>query len=265
MPNTSRTDDTAAMIPSVLVVRAIHLADLRDALAKGWEDFRETPTHLLFLSAIYPVIAFAAAIAARKGNLIELFYPLVAGLSLMGPLVSVGIYELSRRRELGLQVSWVNAFDIFRSPSIYSIAYLAPLMCLIFVAWLLAADMIYQMTLGKMTPSSVGDFLRLTFTTKSGWYLIMFGNLVGFIFAALVLTLTVVSFPLLVDRNVGPIVAMQTSIRAVRANPITMSVWGVIVAAGLLLGCLPLFIGLAVILPVLGHATWHLYRRVVVH
>ena len=265
MANASRTDDTAAPIPINLVVRTIQVADLRDALARGIEDFRQTPTQLVFLGGIYPTIAFVAVLAARGGDVLALIYPLVAGVSLMGPLVSVGVYELSRRREQGLPVSWINAFDVFRSPSIFSILLLAPLMCVIFVAWLVAAQVIYQMTMGATAPASIGEFLNLVFTTGAGWSLIIIGNLVGFLFAVLVLTITVVSFPLLVDRNVGPIVAVQTSIRAVRANPVTMSVWGLIVAAGLVIGCLPAFIGLAIVLPVLGHGTWHLYRKVVEH
>jgi len=265
MANASMTDNRAVAIPVHPVVRRIQVADLRDVLAKGFEDFRETPTQLVFLGVIYPIIAFVAARAARGGDLLGLFYPLVAGLSLMGPLVSVGVYELSRRREQGLDVSWVNAFDVLRSPSLFSIATLGPLMCVIFVAWLAAAQAIYQMTMGATAPASIGEFVQLVLTTGAGWNLIIVGNFVGFLFSVLVLALTVVSFPLLLDRDVGPFVAVQTSIRAVRANPVTMSVWGLIVAAALLIGCLPAFIGLAVVMPVLGHATWHLYRKVVEH
>jgi len=263
MANASVTDDRSTAIPAHPVVRRIQVADLRGALEKGFADFRETPTQLIFLGVLYPIIAFVAARAARGGDLLPLFYPLVAGLSLMGPLVSVGVYELSRRREQGLEVSWVNAFDVLRSPSLLSIAMLGPLMCVIFVAWLVAAQAIYQLTMGAATPASIGEFVGLVFTTGAGWWLIILGNFVGFLFSVLVLTLTVVSFPLLLDRDVGPIVAVQTSIRAVCANPVMMSLWGLIVAAALLIGCLPAFIGLAVVMPVLGHATWHLYRKVV--
>jgi len=245
-------------------IRTIDLSDLREALWRGWQDFVETPTQLLFLGIIYPVIGLVAARAAAGGHLLPLFYPLVAGLSIMGPFAALGIYELSRRREAGQEASWVNAFDVLRSPAIGSIAGLGLFLGIVFVAWLYAAQLVYDLTMGHLPPpQSVGDFARQVFDTDAGWRLIVLGNLVGFLFAAVVLTLTVVSFPMLLDRNVSLAEAVRTSVRAVRANPVMMAVWGLIVAALLLLGCLPLFVGLAVAMPLLGHATWHLYRRVV--
>jgi uncharacterized membrane protein len=244
-------------------VRRIGAADLWSALSKGYADFMDTPTHLLFLGAIYPIVGFMAARAASGGALLPLLYPLVAGLSLMGPFVALGIYELSRRREQGLPVSWVNAFDVLRSPALGSIALLGVLLCAIFVAWLFAAHAVYRVTMGETLPDSLRDLLVLTVTTSAGWSLILLGHAVGLLFAVAVLTLTVVSFPLLLDRGVAPLVAVRTSVRAVCRNPIPMAYWGLIVAVSLFLGCLPFFIGLAVVMPVLGHATWHLYRRLV--
>ena len=245
------------------VVRRIGLAEIRTALARGYADFSETPTQLLFLGLIYPLIGILAATAASGGELLPLLYPIVAGLSLMGPVAAVGIYELSRRRERGYTVSWLNAFDVLRSRSIGSIAALGLLLCAIFVAWLFAAQAIYRSTMGDVFPDSIDDFLTRIFTTSEGWQLILWGNAIGFLFAVAVLTLTVVSFPMLLDRDVGVRVAVRTSIRAVMANPVTMSIWGLIVAAALFVGCLPFFVGLAVVMPVLGHSTWHLYRQVV--
>ncbi len=245
------------------VVRRIGMADLKTALVKGYADFADTPTQLIFLGLIYPLIGLLAATAASGGELLPLLYPIVAGLSLMGPVAAVGIYELSRRRERGYVVSWVNAFDVLRSRSIGSIVALGLLLCLIFVSWLFAAQAIYRMTMGGELPASIGDFVYRVFNTREGWSLILWGNAVGFLFAVAVLTLTVVSFPLLLDRDVGVRVAIRTSIRAVLTNPAPMAVWGLIVAAALFVGCLPLFVGLAVAMPVLGHSTWHLYRRVV--
>ncbi len=245
------------------IVRRIGIADLKYALSRGYQDFLATPTQLIFLGLIYPVIGLIAARAAAGGDLLPLFYPLVAGLSLMGPLAAIGIYELSRRREQGRDVSWVHAFDVLKSPSLGSIIALGLLLCAIFVAWLFAAQAIYDRTMGPAAPASVGEFLDRVFNTQEGMNLILLGNGIGFLFAVVVLTLTVVSFPLLLDREVGARVAIRTSVRAVAANPVTMAVWGLIVAVLLLLGCLPIFVGLAVVMPVLGHATWHLYRRVV--
>src|SRR5205085_1797646 len=133
----------------------------------------------------------------------------------------------------------------------------------IFLTWIAVAQGIYVATFGYTPAASMPDFARQVLTTPEGWTLAIVGNLVGFLFAVLVLTLTVVSFPLLLDRDVGLAVAILTSVRAVLANPVTMACWGLIVAVLLLIGSLPAFIGLAVVVPVLGHATWHLYRKVV--
>jgi uncharacterized membrane protein len=245
------------------VVRKISLADVKDALARGRDDFMATPTQLVFLCIVYPIVGLLAARAASGGNLLPLLYPLVAGLSLMGPIAAVGIYELSRRREKGLPVSWLNAFDVLRSPALFSILLIGVLLLAIFVAWLASAMTIYRGTFGGSPPASISAFAQQLFTTGEGWRLIILGNAVGFLFAVVVLTLTVVSIPLLLDRNVGTAVALQTSIRAVLANPMPMAAWGLIVASLLFIGSLPLFVGLAIVMPILGHGTWHLYRKVV--
>lgn len=245
------------------VVRTIGLSDIRIALAKGYDDFMEMPTQLIFLGVIYPLVGFVAARAASGGALLPLLYPLVAGLSLMGPIAALGIYELSRRHEKGLPTTWLNAFDVLRSPAIGSIATLGVVMCAIFVAWLFAAQAVYRATMGDALPSSFWGLLGQVLTTGAGWRLILWGNIVGFFFALLILLLTIVSFPLLLDRDVGLRVAVWTSVRAVLRNPVPMAAWGVMVAVLLALGCLPLFVGLAVVMPLLGHATWHLYRQVV--
>jgi uncharacterized membrane protein len=133
----------------------------------------------------------------------------------------------------------------------------------IFLFWLVAAEAIYEATLGPEPPVSIGSFVRDVFTTSAGWTLIVAGCGVGFLFAVLVLVISIVSFPLLLDRDVGLGTAVWTSVRVVIANPGPMAAWGLIVAGGLLIGSIPLFLGLIIVMPVLGHATWHLYREVV--
>lgn len=245
------------------VVRGIGVADIRDALVRGWQDFRATPTQLVFLSIIYPIVGFIAARAAWGGDLMPLLWPLASGFALVGPVGALGIYELSRRREQGFSVTWLNAFGVLRSPSIGAIVLLGVMLLVILLVWLLTARAIYRLTLGADAIASIADFARLLFRTREGWLLIVIGNGVGLLFAALVLTLTVVAFPMLLDRRVGPAMAVRTSVRAVLSNPVPMALWGLVVAALLVLGSLPLFAGLAVVMPVLGHATWHLYRKVV--
>src|SRR5262249_18019949 len=133
----------------------------------------------------------------------------------------------------------------------------------IYFGWLFSAQAIYHRYFGSVVPASVADFAHQVLTTPAGWALIIVGCGVGFLFAAVVFTLSVVSFPLLLDRDVGIIPAVVTSVRVVKANPIVMAAWAFIVAVALLIGSLPFFVGLAVVLPVLGHSTWHLYRKVV--
>lgn len=243
-------------------VRKIGLADLRDALRKGINDFWAMPTHSIFLIVIYPIVGFSLLRLSFGYDMLPVVFPLIAGFALLGPLVAIGLYEMSRRRERGLPPSW-EVLNVFSLPRVRSIATLGVVLMVIFLAWLSAAMAVYQSTFGTWTPPSFGEFARQVFTTPSGSTLILVGCGVGFLFALVTFAVSVVSFPMLVDRDAGAVAAVQTSIRAVAANPVTMAVWGGIVASALLIGSLPALIGLAVVLPVLGHATWHLYRKLV--
>ena len=245
------------------VVRRIGPADLFRALHKGWQDFLAAPTQLVFLCLVYPLIGLLAAALASGAESLPMLWPLVSGFALVGPVAALGVYELSRRREVGDTVSWIDALEVRHSHALGSILALGAMLFGIWLLWLAAAHLVYQLTLGGTPAVPVEDFLRYVLTSPEGQRMILWGNLVGFCFAAVVLVLTVVSFPMLLDRNPGVAVAVRTSIRAVMVNPGTMALWGLIVGMALLLGSLPFFVGLAVVIPVLGHATWHLYRAVV--
>jgi uncharacterized membrane protein len=236
-------------------VRKIELADLKDALAKGLDDFRAMPTHVIFLSVIYPIIGIALGATTFGYDVIPLLFPLAAGFALIGPLAAIGLYELSRRRELGLDTSWKHAFDIMHSPSIWGIAALGALLLALFVVWLGVAQAIYAAAFGVDERVSPMTFAQKVLTTPEGHWLIIVGNTVGLLFAVVAFALSVVSFPLLLDRHVGVAAAIATSVRAVLKNPVIMAVWGLLVAFALFVGSLPFFIGLAVVMPVLGHST----------
>ncbi len=244
-------------------VRRIGPADLAAALARGLDDFSAFRTDVVFLCAIYPVAGLVLARLAFGYALLPLLFPLASGFALIGPAAAVGLNEMSRRREQGGAAGWTAVLGIARAPSFAAIVALGLLLVAIFLLWLVAAAALYDATLGPEPPASLGAFLDAVLTTGRGWVLIAAGIGTGFLYAVLVLCISVVSFPLLLDRDVGLDVAIATSLRAVARNPDTMALWGMIVAAGLVLGSIPLFLGLVVVMPVLGHATWHLYRRTV--
>jgi uncharacterized membrane protein len=254
--------EPAAALPAV---RSITPADLLDALAKGLADFRAMPTHVIFLSLIYPIAGLAIARWTFGYDIVPLLYPLVAGFALIGPFAAVGLYELSRRRELGLDTSWRHAFDIVHSPSLWSILALGLLLVGLLGVWLAVAHGLYVAHFGEdERPIALAELARRILDTPQGRSLVVTGNAVGLLFALTAFALSVVSFPLLLDRNVGMAVAIVTSLKAILRNPLTMILWGLIVALGLAIGSLPFLLGLAVVMPILGHATWHLYRKVVV-
>ncbi len=249
--------------PAYPIVRKIGFADLKDAAAKGIDDFWAMPTHVIFLAIIYPLVGLVLARAAFGHHLMPLLFPLAAGYALIGPFAAIGLYEMSRQREQGADVSWKHAFGVLRCRSLDGIAALGMVLMIVFLIWLATAEWLYQSLFGHVSPESIGQFLSEIFTTRAGWILIIAGNGIGFLFAALVLTIGVVSFPLLLDRDVGALVAVHTSVRAVLCNPLMMAAWGLFVAATLVIGSLPFFVGLAVVMPVLAHSSWHLYRKVV--
>jgi uncharacterized membrane protein len=253
----------AGASPAQPSIRRIGLADLKDSLAKGFGDFRAMPTHAMFLCIIYPVVGLVLAMLAFGYSILPLLFPLASGFALVGPVAALGLYELSRRREAGLNISATHALDVVQSSSIGAIVALSILLLIVFLIWVAIANAIYIANFGYAAPSSIYQFVHVTLTTRAGWNLIIVGNGVGFLFAVLVLTISVVSFPLLLDRDVGAAVALLTSIRAVLKNPMTMAMWGLTVGTLLLIGSLPFFLGLTIVVPVLGHSTWHLYRKIV--
>jgi uncharacterized membrane protein len=244
-------------------IRHIGIGDLKDALRAGWDDFAAMPSHAIFLCIIYPVVGIVLAQLIFGFAILPFLFPLAAGFALIGPVAALGLYELSRRREAGLDTSASHALDVLYSPSIGAITALGLVLLAIFFVWIAVAHAIYVANFGYAMPSSLGQFIGDLFTTAAGWRLIIIGNVVGLCFAVVAMMLSAITFPLLLDREVGAATALHTSVRLVQENPVTMVAWGVIVGALLLIGSIPLFIGLAVAIPVLGHATWHLYRKAI--
>lgn len=245
------------------VIRQIGMADLGWALRRGWDDFQEKRGDIIVVALVYPIVGLFTAAFALQGRLLPLIFPLFAGLSLMGPVIAAGFYELAKRRENGEDARWRHFLDAYRGGSLAAIAPVAVFLALLFMAWLGSAWALYVANFGPHTPSSPDVFIAMVLGTAPGWRLIIIGNMVGLAFAATVLATSVVSLPMLVDRHGDPLAAVAVSVRATWRNAGMMAVWGLIVAALLVIGTLLLLVGLAVVLPVLGYATWHLYTRLI--
>lgn len=244
-------------------IRTIEIGDLKAALRKGAEDFGACRTDAVFICLLYPLIGVVLVWMAFDFALLPLIFPMMAGFVLLGPVAAIGLYEMSRRRGAGEEPGWASAFGLVASPSFGAILTLGIGLLAVFVIWLGVAITIYNETLGPEPPSSVGAFVSAVMLSAPGWVMIIVGCGVGFLFAALVLASSVVSFPMLVDRPVGVRIAVETSLRVTAKNPRVIALWGLIVAGGLVIGTLPLFLGLIFVMPILGHATWHLYRAAV--
>ena len=255
----ARSQDRA----SDITIRSISLSDLQEALQRGWEDFKAVPSHAIFLCMIYPVLGLILARAVLGYSVIPLMFPLAAGFALLGPFAAIPLYELSRRRERGEEISAWDAIDVVRSPSFGAMLGLGTLLLAWFVTWVATAQGIYIATFGYNGVTGVRDFVARVLTTPQGWWLIVVGCGVGLLFALVALCISVVAFPLMLDRHTSAGEGMVTSLRVTARNPVPVAAWGLVVAALLVAGSLPLFLGLAVVIPLLGHASWHLYRKAV--
>ncbi len=249
-------------------IRKIGFGDIADALIEGIDDFRAKPTHMYYLAFIYPIVTLGAFLVVFNYNLLPLVFPVVSGSLIIGPFLTISLCEISRKRELGMDITPGSSGNFLRNPAARDILILGAMLMALFLLWLGTAMTIYSLTLGdpwdNVVPHSLQEFAARMLTTSDGWSLIVVGNFVGLLFAITALCVGAISFPMLLDRNVGIATAIQTSVRAALANPVMILIWGLIVGASLIAGAVPFLVGLALVVPILGHATWHFYRKLVV-
>lgn len=245
------------------VVRRVTFADLEAALAKGWADYRAAPQFGIFFGAVYAIGGIVLVSAVMLLGIQWLAYPLVIGFALIGPFVATGLYEVSRLREAGKELTWNGVLTVAWNQRRRELGWMAFVTLFIFWVWMYQARTLFAVFFGFEGFATMDGFLHAVFTTWNGWMFLLAGHIVGAIISMVLFTVTVVSFPLLLDRDADFVTAMITSIRVVTTSPVPMISWGLFVVVCVVLSAVPGFLGFLISLPVFGHATWHLYRTAV--
>ncbi|WP_135448728.1 DUF2189 domain-containing protein [Tabrizicola caldifontis] len=252
-------DATATATPEI---NQVDLSDLKASLALGWQDFRRAPLLGFIFSLVYVLGGWLIVWAMTTKGQVWWTLPASAGFPILGPFIACGFYEISRRLEAGEPLRATEIFGVIFRQKDRQIPAIAAVIVVYFLFWNFLAHMIFALFLGNATMTNVSSSLAV-FLSAQGLAMLAFGTAVGAVFAALLFSLTVVSLPMLLDREVDFVTAMLTSFALVRENPVVMLGWGALIGACLFVGMLPGFVGLFVVLPLFGHASWHLYRRAI--
>lgn len=249
-----------AQVAPVTVARDLTTSDLRDALKAGWQDFRAYPVFGLFFGAIYVAAGLMLYFVLFARGQFAWLVPAAAGFPLLAPFAAVGLYEVSRRREAGLSMPWRAVLGALRGRGDEQILSMGVILFVAFAFWLMVAHGIFAVFMAQSGGAADGAAML---RSGPGIAMLLVGSIVGALMALAFYAITVISLPLLVDREVDFITAIIVSLATVRSNGLVMLAWAAFIAVSLFAAMLPLFLGLLVVLPVLGHATWHLYRRTV--
>ncbi|MCF3935506.1 DUF2189 domain-containing protein [Acuticoccus sp. M5D2P5] len=238
-------------------------AIIGDSLRRGWQDFRARPSTGIFLIFVYPLTGLLLYAVAFHRDLLSILFPLASGFAIIGPLTAVGLYAISARREAGAadDLDGVRAMGALGDGPLGPVVRIGLVLLAIYAAWIGTAILIYRLTLGAYVPADFAALVERVVSTPEGWTLLVVGCGAGFVFALIALAVGAMSLPAVYDRGLSARMAIGLSIRTFAREPGTLLAWGAVVAVGLVVGSIPAFLGLLIILPWFGHATWHLYRR----
>ncbi len=256
-------NDMPSDTPVKITVRKAQFEDLRIALGQGWADFRSAPKFGLFFGAVFAVGGLLLVWFTFILDLTWMIYPLVIGFALIGPFIATGLYEVSRRLQADKELGWKEVLLVIIDQHRRELGWMAFVTLFVFWVWMYQARTIFVIFFGSKGFATLDGFLTALLTTESGWWFLLVGHAVGAVISLVLYSLTVISCPLLLDRDVDFVTAMLTSVRTVLASPAIMLGWGVFVVLIVLLSAIPAFAGLLIALPILGHATWHLYQRLI--
>ncbi|TVS02337.1 MAG: DUF2189 domain-containing protein [Rhodobacteraceae bacterium] len=234
--------------------------DLKDALNAGWTDFKAEPAYGVFFALVYVLGGLGLWFGLGAAGQPVWFIPIAAGFPLFAPFAAVGLYEVSRRREAGEKLSWGPVLSALKGKGDGQLALMAVTTLLIFGFWIILARGIFAIFMAR---TGIGFESLGLLWSAGGVTMLLIGSIVGAMVALFLFSITVISLPLLLDREVDFVTAMITSVETVRRNPQVMLTWAAVIAGLLVAAMIPAFLGLFLVLPVLGHATWHLYRRAI--
>lgn len=246
--------------PELPVVNSVNINDLLEVLAAGFRDFLKTPAYGLFFSGIYTAGGWALILLLIYFDLPYLVYPLAAGFALIAPFIASGFYVVSQHHEEDKQLSWGIVLGTVKTMFSRDLGWMALVTGFSLFIWMDIAALLTFGFLGFRL-FSFSELFDIILTTPMGLLFLLVGNIAGSLIAFAVFSYSVLSIPMLFHRDIDFVTAMVTSVRFVILNPKTMVVWCLIIAGFMAISLLSGLIGLLVILPVLGHATWHLYRR----
>ena len=249
--------------PRLPAVRSVTFADLRGALAAGWADFAAVPQFGLFFGGIYTLGGLVILALLTVLHAPWLIIPVAVGFPLIGPFVAVGLYEVSRRRAAGESLRWGEVLSVVFQQRNRQLGWTAFVVLFIFWVWIYQVRLLIALFLQSSSFASIDGFLAVVTTTQQGLVFLAVGTLVGAVLAFVLYATSVITMPLLLDRDIDLVSAMIVSFQVIHRSPGVMIAWGVFIAIVTLVALVPAFLGLLVALPVLGHATWHLYVRAV--